>query len=326
MNFQSGRLVPASRRTLAKAFSSGANGRRLDPLPSPPEENRPKAVLYMLLAVTLFAFLDSAAKLSGREVPTLEVVWFRFAVHFVLVAAVLNPWRAPHAWRTRARKLQLLRAGIQIFCTGLNFLALGYLQIAQTLSIQFTTPIFVTILSIFFLSEQVGRYRWFAIFAGFAGVLVVTRPGMDGFHWAFGVSLISVMVGASYNILTRRLATTESSGSMLLIMAAFPAIILLPVMPFVWKWPESSYAWSVLVATGCFGAVSHFFMIQAHRFAPASFLAPLQYAQFLAVVLLGFLVFGDIPTTYTFLGASIVIASGLFIWYRERRLSISAAE
>jgi drug/metabolite transporter (DMT)-like permease len=67
-------------------------------------------------------------------------------------------------------------------------------------------------------------------------------------------------------------------------------------------------------------------MIQAHRFAPASFLAPLQYAQFLAVVLLGFLVFGDIPTTYTFLGASIVIASGLFIWYRERRLSRSAAE
>jgi drug/metabolite transporter (DMT)-like permease len=326
MNFQSGRLVPASRRTLAKAFSSGANGRRLDPLASPPEENRPKAVLYMLLAVTLFAFLDSAAKLSGREVPTLEVVWFRFAVHFLLVAAVLNPWRAPHAWRTRAPKLQLLRAGVQIFCTGLNFLALGYLQIAQTLSIQFTTPIFVTILSIFFLSEQVGRYRWFAIFVGFAGVLVVTRPGMDGFHWAFGISLISVMVGASYNILTRRLAATESPGSMLLIMAAFPAIVLLFVMPFIWSWPKSGYAWTVLFATGFFGAISHFFMIQAHRFAPASFLAPLQYAQFLAVILLGFLIFGDVPTIYTFAGAGIVIASGLFIWYRESQLSKRTAD
>jgi drug/metabolite transporter (DMT)-like permease len=321
MTVHPGRPAPALQEAPANAFSSGTTGRRLDPLPAPPEENRQKAVIFMLLAVSLFAFLDSAAKLSGREVPTIEVVWFRFAVHFVLVAIVFNPWRAPQAWRTRAPKLQLARACVQIFCTGLNFLALGYLQIAQTLSIQFTTPIFVTILSVFFLAEQVGRYRWFAILMGFAGVLVVTRPGMDGFHWAFGISLASVMVGASYNIMTRRLAATESPGSMLLIMAAFPALVLLPVVPFIWVWPTSTYAWCILIATGFFGAVSHFFMIQAHRYAPASFLAPLQYAQFLAVILLGFLIFGDVPTVYTFVGASIVIASGLFIWYRERKLS-----
>lgn len=321
MTVHPGRAAPALEVAPAKAFSRGATGRRLDPLPSPLEENRRKAVVFMLLAVSLFAFLDSAAKLSGREVPTLEVVWFRFAVHFILVAVVLNPWRAPQAWQTRAPKLQLARAGVQIFCTGLNFLALGYLQIAQTLSIQFTTPIFVTILSIVFLGEQVGRYRWFAIFIGFAGVLVVTRPGMTGFHWAFCISLISVMVGASYNILTRRLAATENPGSMLLIMAAFPAAVLLPVLPFIWVWPPSGYAWCTLIATGVFGAISHFFMIQAHRYAPASFLAPLQYAQFLAVILLGFLIFGDVPTIHTFVGAGIVVASGLFILYRERRLS-----
>lgn len=284
-------------------------------------ENKAKAAILMLIAVSLFACLDSTAKLSGRSVPAIEVVWFRFAVHFVLAAAFLNPLRAPSAWRTTAPKLQLARAAIQIMCTGLNFLALSYLQISQTLSIQFMGPIFVTLLSVLFLGEVVGRYRWSAIFISFIGVLIITRPGVGEFNPAFGLIILSVLIGASYSIVTRRLAATESPGSMLLIMAAIPAFILTPVMPFVWVWPSKAEDWLALIGTGVFGVVSHYFHIHAHRYGQASFLAPLQYFQFLAVLVLGFVIFGDVPTVWTLVGTLVLIGSGLFIWHRERKLA-----
>lgn len=284
-------------------------------------DNKPKAAVLMLIAVSLFACLDSTAKLASQTVPSIEAVWFRFTIHFILVAAVLNPWRTPSAWRTSAPKLQITRAAIQIICTGLNFLALSYLQIAQTLSIQFMGPIFVTLLSVFFLGEVVGRYRWTAIFISFIGVLIITRPGVGTINPAFGLIILSVLIGASYSIMTRRLAATESPGSMLLIMAALPAAILTPLMPFVWVWPERPVDWLPLIGTGVFGAVSHYFYIEAHRYAQASFLAPLQYFQFLAVLVLGFVVFGDVPTVWTFIGTLVLIGSGLFIWYRERKLA-----
>ncbi len=284
-------------------------------------DDKAKAAVMMLIAVTLFACLDSTAKLGGTVVPAIEVVWFRFTIHFVLVAILLNPWRAPTAWRTTAPKLQVARAAVQIACTGLNFLALSYLQIAQTLSIQFMGPIFVTLLSVLFLGEVVGRYRWSAIFISFIGVLIITRPGIGEFNPAFGFIILSVLIGASYSIITRRLAATESAGSMLLIMAALPAIILTPLMPFIWVWPADYADWLPLVGTGFFGAISHYFHIQAHRYAQASFLAPLQYFQFLAVLVLGFAIFGDVPTMWTLLGTLVLVGSGLFIWYRERKIA-----
>ncbi|WP_054158311.1 DMT family transporter [Rhizobium sp. AAP43] len=294
---------------------------RIQPPATTRMDDKAKGAILMLIAVSLFACLDSTAKLGSQAVPSIQTVWFRFTVHFILVAIVMNPWRRPDAWRTSAPRLQAARAAIQIVCTGLNFLALSYLQIAQTLSIQFMGPIFVTILSVIFLGEVVGRYRWTAIFISFVGVLIITRPGVGTLEPAFGLIILSVLIGAGYSILTRRLSATESSGSMLLIMAAFPAVILTPLMPFVWVWPKSFAEWLPLIGTGVFGAISHYFYIEAHRHAQSSFLAPLQYFQFLAVLILGFAVFGDIPTIWTLVGSLVLIGSGLFIWYRERTIA-----
>lgn len=313
---------PRKRKLSALSILPGRNpvstdASRLDPAAGPETDLR-KAVFFMILAVSLFSLLDSTAKLSGQVLPTLEVVWLRFAIHFVFVALILNPWRSPETWRLSSPQLQVMRAMIQIFCTGLNFLALGYLQIAQTLSIQFAGPIFVTLLSILILREKVGINRWIGILIGFSGVLIVTRPGLSGFHWAFAISLCSVIVGAGYNILTRRLSATDSPGSMLLTMAGLPFILLTPIMPFIWEWPGSPKVWAIIIAMGGLGALSHYFMIAAHRYAPASFLAPIQYVQFVAVLIAGYAIFGDIPDAYTYVGGGVVIFSGLFIWWRER--------
>ncbi len=272
----------------------------------------------MLAAVSTFAFLDSFAKLSGRHVGVFDVVWMRFLVQFALGAVIFNPVAHPEAWRVNRKGPQILRSLIQIGATGLNFAALGYLQISQTLSIQFSTPIFVTILSIVILGEQVGRHRWTGIVIGLCGVLIVTRPGLGGFHWAYLLCLASVVIGSGYNILTRMLSTTESASSMLLMMAGIPALLLAPLAPFLWQTPPDAATWALLVCTGCFGTLGHYLTIQAHRLAPASFLAPFQYFQFLVALALGYLIFGHVPDVFTYLGALTVMASGAYIWRRER--------
>lgn len=282
---------------------------------------RTQGICLMILAVSLFACLDASAKLSRQFVPSIEVVWFRFAVHFVLAAAFLNPWTHPSAWKTKRPVAQLSRASIQVVCTGLNFFALGYLQLAQTLSIQFLGPIFVTILSVIFLHERVTRHHWLAVVIGFLGILVVTRPGIAEIHWAFGVTLASVIIGAGYMILTRSLSVTqESSGSMLLTMAAVPTVLLLPVLAFIWQTPPSLIAWLSLLGTGVFGALSHYILILANQRTSASTLAPFQYVQMVAVVILGFAIFGDIPSIWTLLGAIILVGSGLYMFRADSKV------
>ena len=109
----------------------------------------------IIAAVTLFCFLDTLAKLSSQRVPTVEVVWFRYAIHFALAMVFLNPWRSRSAWRTSRPVAQLIRAGLLTLCTGLNFLALRYLQLVETVTIQFLAPLCIALLSVIFLKETV---------------------------------------------------------------------------------------------------------------------------------------------------------------------------
>ncbi|UEM01540.1 DMT family transporter [Skermanella rosea] len=270
-------------------------------------------------AVTLFCFLDTLAKLSSRHVPTVEVVWFRYAIHFVLAMVFLNPWRSRSAWRTNRPFAQIGRAALLTLCTGLNFMALRYLQLVETVTIQFLGPLFIAILSVLFLKETVGPKRWAAIAVGFAGILVVTRPGVAEVHWAVLLSLASAATSAGYVIMTRSLAQSESPGSMLLVMAAFPTVALLPWLYAVWVPPPDLATWAMLGGAGFFGAAGHFLLILAHRHVPASVLAPFTYAQIIGMVTLGYLVFGHVPSPWTFAGAAIIIASGLYLLAQERR-------
>jgi drug/metabolite transporter (DMT)-like permease len=272
-----------------------------------------------IAAVTLFCFLDTLAKLSSQRVPTVEVVWFRYAMHFALAMVFLNPRRSRSAWRTRRPLAQIGRAMLLTMSTGLNFMALRYLQLVETVTIQFLAPLFIAVLSVIFLKETVGARRWVAIAVGFAGILVVTRPGVAEVHWAVLLSLASVVSGAGYFIMTRSLATTESPGSMLLVMAAFPTVLLLPWLYAVWVTPPDLFTWMTLAGTGVFGALGHYLLILAYRHVPASVLAPFSYTQIIGMVTLGYLVFGHVPSPWTFTGAAIIIASGLYLLAEERR-------
>jgi drug/metabolite transporter (DMT)-like permease len=184
----------------------------------------------------------------------------------------------------------------------------------------FSTPFFVAALSGPMLGEWVRWRRWAAIAVGFVGVLVVTRPGAGSFHPAALLSLSAAVFYALYSIITRILARTDSNGTTLFYSNIVGALVLLPVIPFVWTTPTEPIVIALMVASGAMGSAGHYFLIAAHRLAPAAVLSPFIYTEIVLVIVLGYLVFGDLPNRWTITGAAIVVASGLYILNRERQV------
>jgi len=288
-------------------------------LPDEERAARLRAVGLFLSAFLLFSGLDAVGKYLGSHLDPIMVTWARYVTHFALAVAVLNPYTAPGLFRTDRPWLQAFRALMLLASTACNFVALQYLQLAQTVSIQFSAPFMVAILAGPLLGEWVAPRRWAAIALGFLGVIVVTRPGTAGFHPAMLLSFAGTACYALYSISTRTLGRTDSAASMLVFSAAFASLALTPAMPAVWTWPDNALVWALLPLTGVLGALGHYLLIRAHQLAPASTLAPYGYFQIVWMVLLGMLVFGDVPDAWTLVGAAIVVVSGLVLLAGERR-------
>lgn len=286
---------------------------------SPPNTSRSQtgAILLMIIAVGSFGFLDAIAKYLTQTLPVLQVVWMRFALHVVLALLVLRAWKEPQRFATKRVGTQIMRGLFLLGTTVFNFWALMHLQLAETASIMFAGPIVVAALAVPLLGETVGPRRWAAILVGFVGVLIVTRPGLDGLGWPALISVGSMVSFALYSLATRILAPTENEAGLVLYTALIPAIALAPFAIAVWEWPTDALTWGLMLLTGLIGGGGHWVLIKAHQGAGASTLAPFMYTQIVWMVLLGWLVFADIPTGWTVLGASIIIGSGLYLLYRE---------
>jgi drug/metabolite transporter (DMT)-like permease len=276
----------------------------------------------MLVAICLFAMLDATAKYAIQTVPQPVAVFFRYFIALLLAAALL--WRAggPGLLKTRHPGWHGLRGLMLMASTTLNFLAISYLQLAQTAAISFTIPLWVCALSVLLLGEEVGIRRWAAVIVGFLGVLVIMRPATAGFHGAMLFSLASAFCGAIYNIGTRKVGGTDRAETSLLYVCIVGS--LSAAVPLAWSWraPEGT-EWLLLAGMGLFGCLGHLLLAEAHRLAPASALAPFVYTQIVWMILFGYLVFGDRPDHWTLVGGSIVIASGLYVFARERARGIS---
>lgn len=277
-------------------------------------------IALMCSAVFVFACLDATAKYLGTQMPTLQVVGARCATAFIIGFMISNPLTRPGLLRTRRPGLQLWRASMLLGSTIFNFMAFRYLQLDEAMAILFSTPFLVAILAGPILGEWVGWRRWTAILVGFAGVLVVVRPGMGGMQWAALLSFGSAVCYAFYNIITRMLARADSSETTLFYGNLFGAVVMAPVLPFVWQTPPTWLDVGLMLATGALGSGGHFLLILAHRKTPASVLSPFIYTQILWATTLGYLVFANVPNRWTIAGACIVIASGLYLFNRERKV------
>ena len=282
--------------------------------------SRLTGIALMCAAVACFAMLDTTAKYLNLYMNTLQIVWARYTGAFLFPFIVSNPWTTPGLMRTTRPVLQIGRSMLLLGSTLCNFAALRYLQLDEAIALVFSTPFFVAALSGPMLGEWVRWRRWAAIAVGFVGVLVVTRPGAGSFHPAALLSLSAAVFYALYSIITRILARTDSNGTTLFYSNIVGALVLLPVVPFVWTTPSEPIVIALMVASGAMGSSGHYFLIAAHRLAPAAVLSPFIYTEIVLVIVLGYLVFGDLPNRWTITGAAIVVASGLYILHRERKV------
>jgi drug/metabolite transporter (DMT)-like permease len=205
-----------------------------------------------------------------------------------------------------------------VLMTGINFWALQYLQLAVTSSIFFLVPILTVLMATPMLGEKIDAGRWIAIAAGFAGVLAIVRPGSADFHPAMLLSLVNALLYAIFNLMTRRLAAYDSPETIQYLPAVGAAVLLAPFALAAWESPSGWVGWTLACLMGAIGGIGHYLLALAHRYAPATVIAPFVYQQVLYAALFGYLVFGDVPAPAVGIGAAIVIASGLYLFARER--------
>ncbi len=280
----------------------------------------------MLVAFAMFVVMDTSAKwlvLSG--IAALQVAFMRFAVHLLLVLAVYAPRHGLALLRSRTPRLQLVRGALLSGATVLNFTALKYLPLPVTISIFFAGPLLVCLLSIPVLGERVGPRRFAAVAAGFAGVLVILQPWSERFDWHVLLSLGSMACAATYFVLSRLIRGADGNGTTQLYASLAGTFVLAPFALHAWSWPADAGQWALLVLLGTLGLTGHSFVVRAHEYAEASVLAPTVYSQILYVSVASWVVFEQPPEASTLAGSAIIIASGLYVWWRERALALRHA-
>jgi drug/metabolite transporter (DMT)-like permease len=288
------------------------------PKPLSQRRNRLTGIALMCGALLCFSCLDATAKWVNRSVDPMVTVWARYMSAALLTFLVINPRTQPGALRTRRLPLQLIRSFLLFASTLCNFFALKYLQLVETQSIIFATPLLVALLAGPLLGERIGWQRLTAIAVGFVGILVITRPGLGTMHPAALLSLAGSVSYAFYNIVTRMLASSDPIATTTLYSSVAGILFVTPVLPWIWTTPSSPLVWFLLATTGFYGAFGHWLLVLAHARAPAAILAPFIYSQIVWMLALGYILFGDWPDSWTFVGAGIVIASGLYLLSRER--------
>lgn len=282
------------------------------------QRRRRRAIAMMCAATLCFAGLDTSAKLLSGSLPSLEIVWARYIMAAIFGLIAVRPLSRPAVLRSRRPLLQICRSMLLLASTIANFLALRQLQLAETSTINFLSPLFVVVLAGPLLGEWPGRARLGAVAIGFAAILVALRPGTGAFQPVAALAIAGVLVGAGYPLLTRVLARSDPSETTLVWTPIAGVALLTPLLPFLWVNPPDLATLAIMAAMGVFAALGHWLLILAHHRAPAPILAPFAYTQLIWMIASGLLVFGDAPTGSILLGAGVVIGCGLYLIWRER--------
>ncbi|KZD12511.1 DMT family transporter [Oceanibaculum pacificum] len=285
---------------------------------SRPETDNAKGILLLMLAVGCFSCMDATAKFLLRDHAMPQVLWARYSFHLLAMLLVLGPGRSLKLMRTSRPALQSLRGLLLLGSTGFFFLGIQHIPLAAATSINFLAPLLVVALSAPMLGEKVGPRRWAAVVIGFAGVLVILRPGLGAMHPAAFYILGVALMFAFFSLITRILGRTEDPTGMLLYTAVIGAALASLAAPFYWT-EVSLRGWLLFALIGGLGCIGHLVLIKAYLLAEASALAPFSYSQLIWALLLGFILFGDLPDALTVVGAGIVTLSGLYVWHRERQ-------
>jgi drug/metabolite transporter (DMT)-like permease len=285
------------------------------------KSNIPLGIAFIVVSSVLFApTSQTATKFLAAEFPIVQIIFFRSLGQFFWLLVFF--WRGHGAgmFRTANRRLQWGRSILLAMSMTLWVSVIAEVPLTTASAINFTAPIMVVVLSIPLLGERVGIHRWAAVLMGFTGALVIINPLGDSVPVEIVTLLGAAALFALYQILTRQVTATDSAAT----TAMYGVLAALIGSAFLVPWhnepvtPGNIMVWIAFAATGLLGGIRHLFVVNAYQHAPASVVSPFFYCELVGVALLGFVVFGDVPTSRTLVGASIIVISGLYIAHRER--------
>ena len=284
-------------------------------------DRRSYGIGILLFAQIFFTGLDSCAKwMAISAIPTSEIIFIRYAVHVALAIAIFLPVHGFSLFRTGNWRLELYRGICLLGITFFNFFAMQFLPLTVTGAVFYTSPLFITLLSGPMLGEHVGWRRWAAVLLGFIGVLIIVRPGTEAFHPASILCLMGALCAAFFAIITRKLAGVDTAATQQVYSGVFALVFVTPFAVAQWQWPSAEATWFAFFAAGAFGMLAHLLNAVALRYASPAVLAPFSYTGLLLLAISSWLTFGEPPDAFFYAGAPLIIASGLYIWLRERRL------
>lgn len=282
------------------------------------------AAVLMLSAMTLLPVMDGLAKGLTERYPVAQVVWARYFFHFLFMVPILFLRFAPGALVPQRLGLQLVRGGLLLAATGLFFFALADLPQSTVLALFFVSPAVVTVVAPFLLGERVGGRRVVAVALGFLGVLLILRPGAGVFGWGALCAIGAGVIHGFYMLFTRRLAGSAPPLVTLGYTAVIGAVVMTVLVPFAWVQPAPRDL-AVMALLGLLAASGHFLLIRAFDYAPATWLAPLGYAEIVTAIAYGYAAYRHLPDAFTWLGIAVIVGAGVWISVYERRLTARQA-
>jgi len=272
----------------------------------------------MVAAIGVFVLMDSIAKYLSQWYPVPGLVWARYLINLAILLAWLAARGELGRIRTARPGIQLARGFLLAAATLIYFTSLRVLPLADAAAIAFVLPLFVAVLAVPMLGERLDMSRTVAVFAGLLGALLIVRPGSDLFTWYALLPVAMALCNALYQILTRKVAGVEHPLTSLIWGAIVGAVLLSLIAPFDWQTPQSAWHWALLCVIGLLASIGHYLLIRAYDYANATLLAPYTYTAIVWAVLLGFLMFGNLPDGWTVAGMAVIVFSGLFLAGHQR--------
>jgi len=271
--------------------------------------------LYMFLSVCTFSVMDLLVKWSS-DYPTGEVLFFRGFFGLLPTYFLIPKNKLKTFYTTERSKEHLFRCLMGLMALIAIVIALRELPLAVVVSLSYAAPLFITILSIFLLSEKVGVFRWLAVLIGFAGVIIIAEPGFTGMNYLYFLPLIFCIGMAFVTITIRKLSTTEPIWLISIFFTITISIAGLATIPMGWIMPNFQ-DFILLVLIGVTGGSANLFLTQSYKLSEVSLVAPLKYLALVFAIIFGYLIWNEIPTIKTLVGASLVILASLIIFRRE---------
>ncbi|MCC6531461.1 MAG: DMT family transporter [Burkholderiales bacterium] len=277
-----------------------------------------RGILYMLCAAVLFSVMGVIARYVAQRIHPSEVAFFRISMGLVLLLPLILSYGLKH-FRTQRFGLHFARAAGHVTEMQFYFAGLVMIQYAQVQALTFTTPLFATVLAVVVLRERIHARRITALVIGFVGALIVIRPGFAPVDTGSVYILISALGWAGIILVTKRLTRTDSSLTITAWMVVLMSPMALIPALFVWTWPTwTEFGWLVLI--GILGTLGQLAVTQAFRVADTTSVLPFDFSKLIWAALLGYLVFGEVPAIWTWIGGSAIFACGFYVALRERQL------